>query len=744
MQNAGARVTVPLPVFGRVLEAAVLLTAILVLPATATEWTVGVYMCADNGMNEQSYADIAELAETGSSQDVNFVVQVDRSATDSLAGCRRYYIARDHVEPLRELGETDMADPQTLIDFASYLAQYYPARNYALVLWDHGNGWTQSVAGGPGSPGNDRGWPHRSIFIDASGSGSTMSVAGGELARALAGASAALGKRIRLLGFDACFMGMAEVAAEASGSCDYMVAAEGLAPLGGWPYDEFASLVTHGYDQSPAAWLPALCSAYVAQYPGEDVSLSALDLGRLDHALGLWAQDIDVRSAGDPALHDARAHAQTFSDNSQRPPVPADDQIDLIDFWRRIPGGGAVAAALDSVVVANTTGGALSNARGLACWFPARYLALKYTYKPYLGLRFADAVSWLQFLNRYFGADDIRPEQPHVVTVQPGSANSVRLWWNRCFDLAPVSYQVQAARDLTMAFSDDCDSLGRWRSVGWTVSDVAHSGLHSLASGAGSNRADTLELVLADTDSVRLIEFYARFNTEETADSTGIRHDACYVERLDGAGWHVFDSLYGRQDSWLECRYLVLPSGGSGTRSVLSDNTVMSPGGLRFRYVTGTGANSGSVYIDDVRLYEAPGLRSVTAENGDTTALISDLARDLAGQRFIVTARDSFGNAAMASRDEATAFDRYAEPYSVPGPFGDSCSIVIDAPAGAATVSIYTLSGVLVRRFADTQAREIAWDGRNDAGRAVANGVYLVAVEMDGFRSLGRIAKVAR
>lgn len=714
----------PLPVLTLALAIVLVLPAI---PAAAAEWTVGVYMCADNGMNVQSYVDVAELAETGSSRDVNIVVQVDRLATDSLAGCRRYYIARDNVQPLRELGDVDMSDPQTLIDFASYLAQYYPARNYALVLWDHGNGWTQSVTGGPWSPGDDKGWQHRSVFIDAS-SGSTMSVAGGELARALAGASAAFGRRIRLLGFDACFMGMAEVAAEASGSCDYLVAAEGLAPIGGWPYAGFADLIKHGYDKSPTAWLPSLCSAYVVQYPGEDVSLSAIDLVRFGRALTRLAQDLRSRDASDPALHDARAHAQTFSENSQRPPCAADEQTDLVDFWWRVPGGAAVASALESVVVASSTSGVLSNARGLACWFPDAYLSLKRSHIQYLGLGFASAVPWPQFLNDYFGDDDIRPAQPRISAVLPGRDNSVRIWWNRCVDLAPVRYQVHAARDLVTALADGCESLGVWRAVGWTVTDgAAHGGLRFFASGAGPNRADTLEIARAGSDSTRLIEFYARFNTEETADSTGIRHDACYVERLDDTGWQVVDSLYGRQDSWLECRYLTEP--GSG---------------LRLRYVTRASSNSGCVCIDDVRLYRAPGLVSVTAETRETTAFISDLARNVAGHRLIVTARDSFGNGAMVSGEADVMFGNYAEPYSVPGPFGDSCTIVIDAPSGAATVSIYALSGVLVRRFTGVAGRATAWDGRNEAGRAVADGVYLVAVTQDGFRSLGRIAKVGR
>ena len=47
-----------------------------VLPASAAQWTVGVYMCADNGMNDVADVDIAEMKQVGSTEEVNVVVPV--------------------------------------------------------------------------------------------------------------------------------------------------------------------------------------------------------------------------------------------------------------------------------------------------------------------------------------------------------------------------------------------------------------------------------------------------------------------------------------------------------------------------------------------------------------------------------------------------------------------------------------------------------------------------------------------
>ena len=107
----------------------------------AARWTVMVYMGADNGMSDQSYVDLLEMAQVGSTSDVNIVVQVDHPETDSWPRPRRLRVEPNHLRVLAELPELDMADPVTLTDFVRFSRNQYPAENYLLVLWDHGNGW---------------------------------------------------------------------------------------------------------------------------------------------------------------------------------------------------------------------------------------------------------------------------------------------------------------------------------------------------------------------------------------------------------------------------------------------------------------------------------------------------------------------------------------------------------------------------------------------------------------------------
>jgi hypothetical protein len=40
-----------------------------------------------------------------------------------------------------DLGEADMADGSTLVDFVTWTVQNYPADRYMLIMSDHGMGW---------------------------------------------------------------------------------------------------------------------------------------------------------------------------------------------------------------------------------------------------------------------------------------------------------------------------------------------------------------------------------------------------------------------------------------------------------------------------------------------------------------------------------------------------------------------------------------------------------------------------
>jgi len=695
-------------------------------PLAAAQWTVGVYMPADNDMDNQANVDLDEMKQVGSTSDVNVVVQVDRPVWDPLPGCHRYFVKKGGVDTLADLGQVDMAAPATLADFAGFLRSRYPAANYMLVLWDHGDGWYPGY--GPSTS---------AIFIDDS-YGHEMGVAGGEFAQAMAGVKQALGRRVTILALDACLMDMVEVADEIRDDCDYMLASEALVPTGGYPYDKLLDRLASQPTAEPSEFLPGFCSDYVESYPGQRVELSALGMPALAKSLDLMSATVrDSIDAASPAVSAARAGVQTM------PGYPF--HADLIDFLSGLAGDvhfpeappmpvvESLRAALRLAVVVNERSSGFEHASGPAIWFPDNYLAFKNSIESYLTLRFALESGWPQFLNRYFGSDDIRPVQPVVTQSQAGGRNDVRLWWESCFDLSPVRYCLFEVTEPQVLFTDYCNDFTAWTNLGWTTStQEVHSGQTSFFSGSADNLANSIESAQPlNLPEGGLLSFYAWYSTQEDWDSlTGFLRDICYVEwSPDRSAWHGLDSLYGDDETWNERRYL-LPAGAKY---------------LRFRYVSNAGINRQGVFIDDIKVYSFGTMRTVAEGIPDTTAYVFGVPHDTLGYYYFVTASDSFGNISMASQFYNVEVKTWAEPYTRPAPFSSDCKLVLDFPAGETTdVRIYTLSGTLVRRFDDVTRHVLDWDGDNAAGKPLADGLYLVAVQSRDFKKLGKIAKVAR
>ena len=108
------------------------------------------------------------------------------------------------MELMQDLPLASMAAPETLADFIRWGAENYPARKYALVLWDHGTG---AING---------------LLIDELFDGDTMRL--DELKAALTDS----GVHFEALLFDACLMANLETAYAVKDSADWMIASEEL------------------------------------------------------------------------------------------------------------------------------------------------------------------------------------------------------------------------------------------------------------------------------------------------------------------------------------------------------------------------------------------------------------------------------------------------------------------------------------------------------------------------------------
>lgn len=113
-------------------------------------WTILIFLAADNDLDTRATKDLHEMEAVGSTDAVDVVVQVDRYGDGNSGSALRGKIVRDpdwkkydshFVSPLKDIGETNTGDPQTLRSFIEWGVLTYPAEHYALIIWNHGSGW---------------------------------------------------------------------------------------------------------------------------------------------------------------------------------------------------------------------------------------------------------------------------------------------------------------------------------------------------------------------------------------------------------------------------------------------------------------------------------------------------------------------------------------------------------------------------------------------------------------------------
>ena len=181
------------------------------------EWSVLVYLVADNDLDPYTEEDFQELKDGDSSASVNVLVLVDRLYEPAYLYC-----IEDHeMVELKSLGEVNMGDPATLTDFVEYSDTYFPAEHMLLFFWDHG-----TPTGGVGvdttmegdEPGTSWDWlSHHEMM------------------------AALEGYHMDIIACDECSIGQMETLYEyvSNGlSVDYMVASESYIGWRGFSYDK--------------------------------------------------------------------------------------------------------------------------------------------------------------------------------------------------------------------------------------------------------------------------------------------------------------------------------------------------------------------------------------------------------------------------------------------------------------------------------------------------------------------------
>lgn len=350
-------------------------------PSNVRKWTYMVYMGGDNNLSTAGLLDLNEMEKAGSDGNVNIVLQAEFSkkyTNFSELGLSysdqtmRFLIKNDNnpdkvnLTDGQAVGNLNMAAATTLKDFIVWAKNNYPAENYALVIWDHGAGWKKARL--------------KTAFkgaVQDETSKAFMSLP--DLAKAVRDS----GVRFDVINFDACLMGMYEVAYEFRGLTDYMVFSEEVVPGDGDPYDTILGALK----QSPAMTGLDLGKTMVNKFldfydtngrPETAVTRSLVDMARVDalHSKVVQLAEAIVSEYGTVSSVVAAAQNNTQS-------YEYSENHDLYDFATYLEGhlaaGSTRTAAIavktavgNAVVLNRLKGDKVNKSHGLAIYAPTR------------------------------------------------------------------------------------------------------------------------------------------------------------------------------------------------------------------------------------------------------------------------------------------------------------------------------------------------------------------------------------
>jgi Clostripain family len=391
----------------------------------SAKWTWLVYMAGDNNLQGAGNDDLAEMKKVGSTADVNVIVQFDTEQNKTT----RYLVQKNKLKTLQTMPGVDSGDPKVLSDFIKWGTKNFPAQRYLVDVWNHGGGWENlpsdfsydSIRAAKPQTGAQLKRVKRAIFrttvkkiaklpadaraiaIDC---GSHDYLDNQELRDAVLKALPG-GRKIDILGCDACLMNMLEIAYEMKNTANIMVGSEQTEPGAGWPYTAILKPLVAKPSMAAGDLAKLIVNEYgkYFQKEGEAATQSALDLSRIENTATA------VNDLANELINDLQnvAGAVTLArDKAQKYEYP--EYVDLGDFAKqlqlRLPANTKIKSAADkvlsslgSVVIKNATAGkSVERSTGLSIYFPHQE-----DYAPdYSDLNFSKQGKWRKFLEALF------------------------------------------------------------------------------------------------------------------------------------------------------------------------------------------------------------------------------------------------------------------------------------------------------------------------------------------------------
>lgn len=416
---------------------------------TQKEWTLILYISADNDLRNFAVRNIKQMARIGSSKYINIAIHLDIKLSGNRKVTRRYFIEQNKILHInaedKESQRMDSGNPETLISCCKWGINNFPAKHYGLILWNHGTGAIDLHQGRvvkltdlfTFNPEINKVELNRSIgFFDFFNSskeetrgicwddttGNYLTNPDLDYAFATICTKFLKNKKFDFIGFDACLMQMVEVADIVKKYAKIMIGSQEVILGTGWNYIEILHPFLNG-SMSAEEFALHIIKTYEKTYSKitNDYTLSAIKLGMLEQI----EQNInDTARALIYCLKKQKNQSVKKAITSSRNKLVCthfDEPsfIDLHHFYKNLlscikhiklhnlqeekkykellihllSDGCRI---IENIMIASVAGKNLRKAKGLSIYFPTRRI-----YFTYRKLNFSLNNDWILFLTQY-------------------------------------------------------------------------------------------------------------------------------------------------------------------------------------------------------------------------------------------------------------------------------------------------------------------------------------------------------
>ena len=278
---------------------------------------------------------------------------------------KRHIIENGTIKELHDLDNIDMGSSAQLTDFIVWGQINYPADRYILVLSDHGGG----ALGGFGTTMTNPKLTPLSIT---------------DIRKGIADAVAVTGRKLEIIGFDACLMATIEVAYAFKDYANYLAASEDIEPGTGWAWTDLLNYIAANPSADGIAIGRNIADKYLDKMKKDSddaaITFSITDLSKVQAvatalaSFASWQQGLLVNEGITAWTNLARARSRSLDFYTASLTMRFTDMVDTVDMIDsedlQSPQTTALVNAVDKAVIYKVAGRLRSNARGLSLMFP--------------------------------------------------------------------------------------------------------------------------------------------------------------------------------------------------------------------------------------------------------------------------------------------------------------------------------------------------------------------------------------